>query len=101
MMTIVTHVELRPGSEGEWDRTMHERLRAAERRDGWVAGQLLRPVDKPHDRVIVGTWHGREHWEAWHRDPAFQETRKRLDGLEARPAQEWWHEVVEERGLAA
>ncbi|HEX9818616.1 MAG TPA: hypothetical protein VGD07_03280 [Methylomirabilota bacterium] len=54
MMTIVTHVELGPGSEGEWDRTMHERLRAAERGDGWVAGQLLRPVDKPHDRVIAG-----------------------------------------------
>jgi len=101
MMTIVTHVELKPGTEGEWDRAMHERLHAAETRDGWVAGQLLRPVDKPNHRVIVGTWQTREHWETWHRDPAFRETRKRLDGLEARPAQEWWHDVVEGRGLAA
>jgi heme-degrading monooxygenase HmoA len=101
MMTIVTHVELKPGAEGEWDRAMHERLRAAEERDGWVAGQLLRPIDKPHDRVIVGTWQSREAWEAWHRDATFRETRTRLDGLEARPARESWHEVVEERGLAA
>jgi hypothetical protein len=56
MMTIVTHVELKPGTEGDWDRTMQERLRAAEDREGWVAGQLLRPIDKPRDRVIVGTW---------------------------------------------
>ena len=64
MMTIVTRVELKPGSESEWDRTMHERLRAAEGRPGWVAGQLLRPTDTPHGRVIVGTWESREAWEA-------------------------------------
>jgi heme-degrading monooxygenase HmoA len=101
MVTIVTHIELKAGAEREWDRTMHERLRAAEGRPGWVAGQLLRPVDTPHARVIVGTWESREAWEAWHEDAAFRDTRKRLDGLEAKPAQEWWHEVVEERGLAA
>jgi heme-degrading monooxygenase HmoA len=80
MVVIVKHVELKPGTEAEWDRAMSKRLRAAEEREGWVAGQLLRPVDKPHDRVIVGTWESREHWAAWHRDPTFQETRKRLDG---------------------
>jgi heme-degrading monooxygenase HmoA len=101
MMTIVSHVELKPGTESEWDRTMHERLRAAEGRRGWVASQLLRPVDKPQARVIVGTWESREHWAEWHADPAFRETRTRLDGLEARPAQEWWHQVVEEHRAAA
>ena len=30
MVTIVSHVELKPGTEREWDLTMHERLRAAE-----------------------------------------------------------------------
>jgi heme-degrading monooxygenase HmoA len=101
MMTVVTHVQLKPGTEGEWDRTMHERLRAAEGREGWVAGQLLRPLDRPQERVIVGTWQSRQHWEAWHRDPAFRDTRARLDTLEAQPSREGWHEVVEERGLAA
>jgi heme-degrading monooxygenase HmoA len=101
MMTIVTRVEVKPGSEAEWDKTMHNRLRAAEQRPGWIAGQLLRPVDKPNDRVIIGTWESRDAWEAWHRDPSFRETRSQLDGLEARTAQEWWHEVLEERGLAA
>ena len=100
MVTIVTHVELKPGTEAEWDRAMHERLRAAEERPGWVAGQLLRPVDRPHARVIVGTWESRDAWAAWHKDPAFRDTRAHLDGLEAGPAQEWWHEVVEERRVA-
>jgi hypothetical protein len=36
MMTIVTHVQLKPGGEGEWDRTIQERLRVAEGRPGWV-----------------------------------------------------------------
>ena len=101
MMTIVSHVELKPGTESEWDQAMHERLRGAEGRPGWVASQLLQPVDRPHDRVIVGTWESREHWAAWHREAAFRETRERLDRLEARPAQEWWHQVVEQPRLAA
>ena len=97
MVTIVSHVELKPGTEGEWDRAMHERLRAAESRPGWVAGQLLRPVDKPHARVIVGTWESRDAWEAWHGEGAFRETRERLDGLQSRPSETTWYEVIEER----
>ena len=90
MMTIVTHVELKPGTEREWDRTMRERLQAAEGRPGWVAGQLLRPVDKPQARVIVGTWESREAWEAWHRDAAFRETRaRRRSG-----GTTWWRSAV-------
>jgi heme-degrading monooxygenase HmoA len=44
--------------------------------------------------VIVGTWRTRADWEAWHQDPQFAETRRRLDGLENGPAEHWWHEVV-------
>jgi heme-degrading monooxygenase HmoA len=87
MMTIVTHVELKPGTEGDWDRTMHERLRAAEEREGWVAGQLLRPVDKPQDRVIVGTWLSREHWEAWHRERGWTAWRRARPGSRGT---RWW-----------
>ena len=69
-------------------------LGAAKKRPGWVGGQLLRPSDKPDRRVIVGTWRTRADWEAWHQDPTFAETRRRLDGLENGPAEHWWHEVV-------
>jgi heme-degrading monooxygenase HmoA len=94
MMTIVTHVHLKEGAGREWDAAMRARLSAAKKRAGWVGGQLLRPSDKPDRRVIVGTWRTRADWEAWHRDPQFAETRRRLDGLESEPAQHWWHEVV-------
>jgi heme-degrading monooxygenase HmoA len=94
MMTIVTHVHLKEGAGREWDAAMRTRLSAAKKRRGWVGGQLLQQSDKPDRRVIVGTWGTRADWEAWHQDPQFAETRRRLDGLESRPAEHWWHEVV-------
>jgi len=94
MMTIVTHVHLKEGAGREWDAAMRTRLSAAKKRPRWVGGQLLRPADKPDRRVIVGTWRTRADWEAWHQDPQFAETRRRLDGLESEPAEHWWHEVV-------
>jgi heme-degrading monooxygenase HmoA len=94
MMTIVTHVHLNEGAGHEWDGAMRTRLSAAKKRPGWVGGQLLRQSDKPDRRVIVGTWRARADWEAWHQDPQFAETRRRLDGLENGPAEHWWHEVV-------
>jgi len=93
MMTIVTHVHLKEGAGREWDTAMRTRLSAAKKRLGWVGGQLLRQSDRPDRRVIVGTWRTREDWEAWHQDPQFAETRRRLEGLEGGPAEHWWHEV--------
>jgi heme-degrading monooxygenase HmoA len=97
MMTIVTHATLKQGSEPEWDAAMRERLAAAADKPGWIGGQLLMPLDKLNRRVIVGTWQTRADWEAWHADPAFAETRGRMDGLEDGPAENWWHEVLDLR----
>jgi heme-degrading monooxygenase HmoA len=94
MMTIVTHVTLKEGSEPEWDTAMRERLSAARNQRGWIGGQLLMPLDGLNKRVIVGTWQTRADWEAWHNDETFAETRKRLQGLEASTPEQWWHEVV-------
>ncbi len=97
MMTIVVHVKLKEGSEPEWDAAMRERLAAAKDRPGWVGGQIMMPLDKLNARVIVGTWQTRADWEAWHNDKTFAETRKRLEGLEAGPPEQWWHEVLDLR----
>ncbi|SRR5581483_10120289 len=94
MMTIVTYVTLRQGREPEWDAAMRERLGAARQQPGWVGGQLLIPAGGLNRRVIIGTWRSRADWEAWHEDPTFQETRRRMDGCEAEPRREEWHEVV-------
>lgn len=94
MMTIVTHVTLREGTEPEWDAAMRERLEAAKGQAGWVGGQLLIPLQSLNKRVILGTWETRADWEAWHADEAFRETRLRLEGLEDGTPEVWWHEVV-------
>ena len=94
MMTIVTHVHLKDGAAREWDGVMRTRMSAAIKQPGWVGGQLLRTVENPDRRVIVGTWRTRADWEAWHHDPQFTKTRQRLDGLESAPAEHWWHDVM-------
>jgi heme-degrading monooxygenase HmoA len=94
MMTIVTIVTLKQGCEPEWDDVMRQRLEVAEDRPGWISGQLTIPVDRLDQRAIVGVWETRAHWEAWHADPAFQETRERLEGLQAAPSETRWYEVV-------
>lgn len=97
-MTVITHHVLRDdGSAQEWDSVMYERLRAAREQPGWVGGQLLRADNDRLLRTIVGTWETREHWEAWHGDDTFRATRDRLDGLQARPSETTWYEVIEER----
>ena len=94
MMTIVTRVKLKEGSEPHWDAAMRERLEAARNQPGWVAGQVAIPIDALAERVIIGTWQTRADWEAWHTDKSFAETRKRMEGLETGPGEQWWHEVV-------
>ena len=51
---------------------------------GWVAGQAAIAVGALDARVIIGTWQTRAEWEAWHADPKFRETRRQMEGLEAR-----------------
>ena len=55
MVTIVTDVQLKEGSEQDWDAAMSERMEAAKKQPGWVGGQMLEPEDDPRRRVIVGT----------------------------------------------
>jgi heme-degrading monooxygenase HmoA len=94
MMTVVTTARLRPGGEQEWDAAMRERFDSARGRRGWVSGQLLTPEGEEHTRTIVGTWHSREDWEAWHHDPGFLEQRTTLERLESEPSSTQWFEVV-------
>lgn len=94
MMTVITRVSLKAGSESEWDKAMQDRLDAARQQTGWVGGQMLTPVDGQSQRVIVGTWKTKENWKSWHEDPAFQETRQRMDELQDAPDRMEWFEVA-------
>ena len=54
MVTIMTEIQVKPGSEPQWDELMRERMSTARKHSGWVGGQLLQPEGDPHRRVIVG-----------------------------------------------
>ena len=108
MVTIVTDVQLKEGSEQDWDAAMRERMEAAKKQPGWVGGQMLEPEDDPRRRVIVGTWETRDDWEKWHEDPEFAETREELEGLvmgaSAIPTSEpghWYQEPIFWGGVIA
>ena len=93
MMTIVTHVTLKEGSEPEWDRAMRSRLGSVRGQRGWICTQLLIPNDGMNKRVIIGTW---QNEPIGRPGTGIQRSPRRapLDGLEAAPRQEWWHEVM-------
>lgn len=96
MITIVSTMQLRSDSAEEWDQLIRERFRSAHDREGWLSGQLLSPADAPDTRVIIGTWRSRRDWEAWHEDPDFLSTRKRLDELQKVDHQTAWYDVIED-----
>lgn len=96
MMTVVTTVTLKDEAGTQWDRIMHERVRGASDMEGWVSVQLLREVDEPRRRAIIGTWQSREEWAHWHDDETFRATRAELAGLEDGPSTTVWYHVVEE-----
>ena len=98
MMTVVTTVTLKDETRNQWDRAMHERVRAASDMDGWVAVQLLREVDERGG----GQSSARGNHEST--GPAGTTTRH-----SKRPARSWpgwkdgppktvWYDVVEEQG---
>src|SRR2546428_12617071 len=62
MVTIVTDVHLKEGSEQDWDAAMRERMAAAKKQLGWVGGQMLEPEDDPMRRGVIGTWQKRGDW---------------------------------------
>ncbi len=93
-MTIVTRSVLKEGSQAEWDSAMRQRMQEAHTANGWISGRILVPVDNPNGRVIVGTWQARADWEKWHTDEDFRETRERLEGLQAKPDEVSWNEVL-------
>jgi heme-degrading monooxygenase HmoA len=93
-MTIVTRSTLKEGSQQEWDAAMSQRMQEVHGATGWVSGRVLAPVDDPSARIIVGTWQRQEDWERWHEDADFQETRQRLEGLQAQPDEMSWSEVL-------
>ena len=97
-MTIITRVKLRAGSTEQWDRAMHTRVEAARGAKGWVSAQLLKGVDEPLERAIVGVWESKEAWAGWHDDETFTDTRQQLSGVEERPQESVWFEVVEDVG---
>lgn len=96
MMTVITEIQLDPEIVQDWDSTMEARLRAAEGCEGWIGGQILRALDEPERRVIVGVWESRADWAVWHEEPAFQETRARLEELGARSGVTRWYESLYE-----
>ena len=96
MMTVITYITLKEGSEPDWDAAIRERFESARRCAGWVRGEILMPLNAMEKRVIVGVWESRADWEAWHQDPAFAAARARLDSLQVEQSEPSWYEVVSE-----
>ncbi|MBA2454748.1 MAG: antibiotic biosynthesis monooxygenase [Chloroflexia bacterium] len=96
MMTVITETSVQPGQESAWDQAFKTRSEDAQQQSGWVATQLLIPVDDRQKRVVVGTWQDQESWERWHTTESFQRTRDQLNSATTNDGNERWYEVVVE-----
>ena len=96
MMTVITETSVRPGQESAWDEAFRTRAEDAQRQPGWIATQLLMPLDDKQKRVVVGTWQDRESWERWHTTEIFQKTRDQLNSATVDDGTERWFEVAVE-----
>jgi heme-degrading monooxygenase HmoA len=95
-MTVITETIVREGQEDAWDRAYHQRAAEARSQPGWIALQLLIPIDEPRKRVVFGTWQDRDAWETWHATDGFQRTREQLNAATESEGEERWFWVVEE-----
>ena len=95
MMTVITETTISADRQSQWDQAFHERLADAREQQGWIAVQLLVPIDAPNKRVVIGTWESQEAWEAWHRTETFQRTRQAMDAVSEGGGEERWFRVVE------
>ncbi len=100
MMTVVTEIEITSGQEPRWDAAFRDRLEDAPNQPGWVAIQLVIPLDAANKRVVIGTWESRADWEAWHNTDVFKSTRDRLNEVEQTSSEEAWYEVIDFRSIA-
>lgn len=100
MMTVITEIEIKSGQEPQWDAAFRDRLEDAPNQPGWVAIELVIPLDAPNKRVVVGTWESRADWEAWHDTDVFKATRDRLNNIEQTKSDEMWYEVLDFRSIA-
>lgn len=93
MMTVITETTVKPGQQSQWDQAYEVRMREAEKQPGWVDAQLLIPEGDTDKRIVIGTWESREHWERWHNDEAFQQTKQALDSATESEGQPRWYQV--------
>lgn len=54
----------------------------ATHRRGFITGETLWNVDKPHEYVVVSTWRSLEYWDAWVNSDERKELQKKIDELD-------------------
>lgn len=97
MMTVITETSVKSGREQVWDQAFKSRAADAQQQPGWVATQLLVPVDDGQKRIVVGTWQDQQSWERWHTTDSFQQTRDQLNSATIDDGAERWFEVTVEQ----
>jgi len=67
------------------ERIMRDLRREAIHSPGYVTGETLRDVARPHHFVIISTWRTREEWESWAASRIRQEIEDQIRLLLAEP----------------
>jgi heme-degrading monooxygenase HmoA len=93
MHVVLGRVSIRADSASEWDSQWLERAEGARRFPGWKGAELLVPVDRPNERVIVGWWATREDFDHWRSSSEWESGEEQLRQHQLGSPEIEWHEV--------
>lgn len=54
----------------------------ASHRKGYISGETLWNVEKPHEYVVFSAWRSLEYWDAWVNSDERKELQKKIDELD-------------------
>lgn len=98
MITTMNRIFVNPEYAEPFEETFRTRAQLVDQMPGFIANQLLRPVNAGDPYIVLTFWESRAHFEAWVRSDAFVQGHARSGTLprEAFTAQNKLelHEVV-------
>jgi len=81
MITVANRIFVEPQYAEQFEARFRDRAGLVDRMPGFVANQVLRPVNPGDPYVVLTWWMSRQDFEAWTRSDAFREGHARSGTL--------------------
>jgi heme-degrading monooxygenase HmoA len=73
MITVANRIGVRPEYADAFEQRFQERAGLVDGMPGFIANQVLRPVNEGDPYIVLTFWNSREEFEAWTRSDEFRQ----------------------------